>query len=222
MGAAIPYGVYERQCHTCSHAERTRIEFRLANGAPCEKTAREFNLSPEALKRHWKLHVTPMKKVEMLAGKSTMANLAERSRAEDRSLLDYYAILRSSLMKVFLEARDQKQAYECALIASRLLNVLEATGRLTGELREHAASIGATVNVINGVAVQPVITMSDPEVARLQAAAIRALRPFPEARAAYIAAMDALAQEGPPVVRPASPGNGHCEPPLQIEGHANG
>jgi hypothetical protein len=57
---------------------------------------------------------------------SAMANLAERSRAEDRSLLDYYAILRSSLMRLFLAARDAGKTIDAGMIANRLLGVLEA------------------------------------------------------------------------------------------------
>ena len=64
---------------------------------------------------------------------------------------------------------------------------------MTGELRKHADSIGATVNILNGVVQQQPIVMGDPEVAKVQATVIRALRPFPEARAAVVEALDQLA-----------------------------
>lgn len=50
------------------------------------------------------------------------------------------------------------------MISNRLLAVLEATGRLTGELRDHADAVGATVNIINGNA-QPAAALADAEVA---------------------------------------------------------
>jgi hypothetical protein len=62
----------------------------------------------------------------MLGGKRAMADLAAKNRAEDRSLLDFYAILRTALMRLFMEAQKKGATTDAALISSRLLNVLEA------------------------------------------------------------------------------------------------
>jgi hypothetical protein len=141
------------------------------------------------------------RKADMIAGREAMANLAARSRAEDRSLLNYLAILRSTPMRIFLEAQKKGHAYDCALLSSRIVNVLELTAKVTGELREHSDGLGITINNVNAQGA-PVITLSDPEVAKVQATVIRALRPYPEAREAVIA-------PEPPLIPPANPASGY-------------
>lgn len=179
-----------RHCATCLHPEKGRIEFKLAAGEPVAAIARAFGLSERALHRHWANHVSQLEKVEMVGGKAVMANLAERSRAEDRSLLDYLAILRSSLMRLFLDAQKKGDKAGAGMISQRLLAVLEVTGKITGEIRE--AANGTTVNILNANGSLP---PPSAEMARVQGAVIGALRPYPDARAAVIQALDALADK---------------------------
>jgi hypothetical protein len=111
-----------------------------------------------------------------------MAKLAERSRAEDRSLLDYLAILRSSLMHIFLEAQKKGQAYEFALLSSRIVSVLELTARTTGELREHAAPY------------------QTPKSAAFKPPSSARYGPIHRPREAVVQALEALAAESPPAL----------------------
>ena len=119
----------------------------------------------------------------MLGGRAAIANLAERARAEDRSLLDYLSILRSRLMTIFNAGGS---AYDMGIIAQRLLNVLGEIGRLTGELKQQAA---ISITNVNGA--QQTLIMSNPEVVRLQQTIIKALRPHPAARRDVIEALHA-------------------------------
>jgi hypothetical protein len=100
-------------------------------------------------------------------------------------LLDYLSILRSELLHLFLAAKDRGLTFDAASIAQRLLNVLEAIGRLNGQLRQ----AGITVNVANSVNSWPTVVLNDPQIIKMQSAIIRALSPFPEARAAVVAAL---------------------------------
>ena len=85
---------------------------------------------------------------------------------------------------MFQEQREAGRAYEASLIASKLLAILELIAKLTGELR---ASSAITINnQVNGA---PVPT-GDVEIAKVQALIIRALRPYPEARAAVIEVLE--------------------------------
>jgi hypothetical protein len=74
--------------------------------------------------------------------------LAEKSAEEDRSLIDYLAILRSELLHLFLNAKERGLTFDAASIAARLLQTLEAIGRLNGQLRQ--AGIAINNNHING------------------------------------------------------------------------
>jgi hypothetical protein len=108
-------------------------------------------------------------------------------------LLDYLSILRSELLHLFLAAKDRGLTFDAASIAQRLLNVLEAIGRLNGQLRQ----AGITVNVANSVNSWPTVVLNDPQIIKMQSAIIRALSPFPEARAAVVAALRDLDAQTP-------------------------
>jgi hypothetical protein len=85
------------------------------------------------------------------------------------------------------EAGDARAS---AFVAGCLIDALEAIGRITGEVGAMAAS---TINVTqNNVAI-----VNSPQFAMLQATILRALGPFPDARAAVAQALreiDASAQ----------------------------
>jgi hypothetical protein len=66
---------------------------------------RSFGPSKDAIARHWKNHVTPCRKAELVAGPIQIAQLAKKTAEEDRSLLDYLSILRSELLHLFLSGQ---------------------------------------------------------------------------------------------------------------------
>jgi hypothetical protein len=153
-------------------------------------------------------------KVDLLASRTTLRNLAERSRAEDMGLLDTIAIIRAQLMRMFLESSKAHRVHEATLISNRLQGILELQAKVSGELREHADGHGVHVNIMNGSIMNGSIqtTTADDEVARVQACVIRALRAHPAARADVIAALDAMgADAGTSPAKPARlGGNGLC------------
>ena len=76
-------------------------------------------------------------------------------------------------------------------MAGRLNEVLRSIGSISGELGDMARSITINGNVLN--------VMNHPQLANLQANILTALRPFPEAKGAVIAAlksMDAVPVDG--------------------------
>jgi hypothetical protein len=182
-----------RACKVCEHLECARIELACASGKSERKVAAEFGLRRDSVRRHWQNHVSGARKAELIGGPVVIAKLAERAAEEDRSLLDYLSILRSELLHLFLAAKDRGLTFDAASIAQRLLNVLEAIGRLNGQLRQ----AGITVNVANSVNSWPTVVLNDPQIIKMQSAIIRALSPFPEARAAVVAALRDLDAQTP-------------------------
>jgi hypothetical protein len=160
-----------------------------ASGTSHYDIAAEFHVSRYSVNRHWANHVTPSRKAELIAGPVQIAKLARRAADEDCSLIDYLAILRSELLRLFMDARQRGLIADAASVAQRLLNTLDAIGKLTGQLRaggiviNNVASIGSTA---------PTIVLNDPSIVRMQATIIRALARHPDARADVIAALRGL------------------------------
>ena len=152
----MPSGIYDRtkakkssghaRCIVCNHIERARIELECAAARPDRAIAEQFGLKRDAV--HWQNHVSGARKAELICGPLKIQRLAEKSAEEDRSLLDYLGILRSELFHLFLDAKARGLTFDAGSIAARLLQTLEAIGRLNGQLRQ--AGVVVNNNQING------------------------------------------------------------------------
>lgn len=170
----------------------------LAGGASAVAVGRKFGVTHDAVTRHWNRHVSQERKAQIIAGPIKLHQLAERAAAEGMSLLDYLALIRSTLLSQFSAAAEAGDKHGTATLAGRLLECLREIGRLTGEL----SRVGG-VNVTNNT-----LILGSPFVAELQSMLIQTLAPFPDARAAVITGMRALEQRAMGVTPP------------QIEGEA--
>ncbi|WP_294534629.1 hypothetical protein [uncultured Rhodoblastus sp.] len=182
------------QCLICNHPDRARLELLRAGGASFDSLSKKFEgLSRDQIWRHWTNHVPKERKAELLGGPGLSSEqLAEKANEKSIGLLDSFDHVRARLFKSFDAACDAGDRNGQSVIAGRLLETLREIGKLTGEIRQLAPG-GVTIN--NNVAV-----MSNPAIVELQATVIRALAPFPEARAAVISALRRL--------------EGHAAPPM--------
>jgi hypothetical protein len=181
------------RCQICDHPERWRIELLRAGGASLDSLAEKFSCSRDAIHRHWTRHVHDDAKAGYLAGPSQMEALHAKAAAEGESVLDYFRIVRTALMSSMAACSEAGDARGVALVSNSLISVLEKIGKVTGEI----ANIAGTINVTNNVAI-----INSPVFARLQAAQMKALAAFPEARAATVAAWRELdAEEGAATAR---------------------
>jgi hypothetical protein len=154
-----------------------------ASGVSYEECGKHFGLSRDIVWRHWRLHVSPEQKAELVCGPVQWAELVAKAASESVSLIDYLALVRSRLLKLFLAGTDAGELHHSSTIAGRLLEVLRFQGKITGELLQH---VGAGTTITNNIAI-----MQSPEYARLQSTIISALSPFPDARRAVIEALRA-------------------------------
>jgi hypothetical protein len=178
-----------RRCQVCRHEERWRIELLRAGGASLDSLASKFNLDRDAVWRHWKNHVSDEAKASYLCGPVDMAKLAEKAALEGDSVLDYLRMCRATLVAQMAAMNEAGDARGATYVASQLTKTCEAIARVTGELGDLAKS--ATFNfTTNNVAV-----LEHPVFARMQAAMLHALAPFPEARAAVVEALRSLDTE---------------------------
>jgi hypothetical protein len=123
-----------------------------------------------------------VRKAQLVVGPIAIAELARRAAEEDRSLIDYLSILRTKPFHLFLTAKERGLTYDAASIAQRLLNVLEALGKLSGQIRQAAGITINNVNAVSSVNAGPTLVMNDPQIIKMQSAIIRSLAPYPEAR----------------------------------------
>src|ERR1700745_1688989 len=90
-------GKFGRSCLVCRHPERDRIEFACSSGlrSHYDIAAEYTGSSRGSVDRHWKNHVSPQRKAELLGGPAIISDMAKAAAKEDRNILDYLSILRS-------------------------------------------------------------------------------------------------------------------------------
>jgi hypothetical protein len=155
-----------------------RIERLLAAGASIKGTARKFEIDYHALRRHWINHVTAEARATYIAGAGATKDQLEAVVADESvALIDHYRIVRGALYKGLGAASEVGDSNALALLAGRLHENFRDCGRLTGELQR-----GPLLNIQNNVLVNPDYTKA---IARI----VGAVAPYPEARAAVIAAL---------------------------------
>ena len=183
------------RCQVCRHDERWRIELLRAGGASLDSLAEKFKLDRDAIWRHWTNHVTPEMKASYLCGPAQLAELGEKAAAEGDSVLDHLRMIRTVLTGPLAAMTEAGDARGVACVAGRLTSVLEAIARVTGELGSMAQSVNITNNLT--------VLAEHPVFLRMQATMLRALAPFPDARASVVAALRDLDDENAPMTLPA-------------------
>jgi hypothetical protein len=193
------------QCGACMHAERARLEALRVGGVPLRVLAKQFSLSKDVIHRHFKSHVSPQRKAELMAGPAKVEQLANAAAGEGRALLDYLGITRTVLFNRFLACAEAGDNSGVSNIAGRLLESLRELGRVTGELRE-VSGVSITHNTLNVV--------GSPEFAALSKGLVAIARAHPAARADIVALLRGL---DAPLAPASKPDGGH--PPM-IEAEA--
>jgi hypothetical protein len=182
----MPKGVYIRsgrrakssaptKCAICNHAERHRIEMLSVAGASLDKLAEQFGVSRDSIWRHMGRHVTDEAKAAYLLGPGKVHQLIEKAAIENASVLDYYALVRSALVRQLTHASSNNDGTACASIARALRELGRASGQITAMA---TTQINVTNNHLSVVNSQP--------FAELQAGLLRLCAKHPDARADVI------------------------------------
>ena len=167
---------YEPKCTVCRNPRRAEIEHAIASGEPQRDVAKRFKLSKDAVNRHWLHHVSSfMKQARKLEILKPGARLDELIVEEGRGLLDNLQIIRGKLYRQLEIAIAGDDRPGVTSVTRELHRNLELSAKSTGELQN------ARPNVTNIVLSQDYV--------ELRHNILKALRPFPEASAAVIAAL---------------------------------
>jgi hypothetical protein len=170
-------------CTICKHENRVLIEQTRIAGASLDSIALKFGCSRDAVHRHMANHVSEDLLALYLAD-APIAELAQKAASEGVSVLQYLSLIRSTLMNEFQLAANVHDRHATSALAGRLNEVLRSIGSISGELGDMAmrsVTVNGNINIMNS-----------PLLANLQANLLKALAPFPDARAAVIGALRAM------------------------------
>jgi hypothetical protein len=162
------------------------IEIARVAGTPFRTIAARFDVSKDAIVRHFQSHVTEKRRAELMAGPATIDDLVRAAAKESKSVLDYLGIMRGILFRQFLTAAENADRKGVIDTSSPLLDAPRAVARLTGELRQ-LSGVTINQNTINFAA--------SPKFAELSAGLLEISREFPDARPAIISLLRRLDDE---------------------------
>src|SRR5271154_1358413 len=126
------------RCSICKHPSRHEIEMAHVAGCSLEAIAQKFGtdahpLHRASVHRHVKRHIDDTLRASLLAD-VPLAELSARAAKEGVSLLDYFALIRSTVISQMLIASGTNDGNRTAVLAGRAVEVLREIGRLSGEL----------------------------------------------------------------------------------------
>jgi hypothetical protein len=163
-------------CQVCRHPERVRIEALHCAGVSLDKISARFDVSRDAIWRHVQKHMSDAQRATYLVGPGRIAELQLPAAEENGSILDYLAILRSTLVAQLDRFAKANDAGGVAQISGPLLQTLKALGRVTGEINTLASN--TIVNVTNNA-----VILNSAPVADIQAGLLEVCARHPDARA---------------------------------------
>jgi hypothetical protein len=149
----------------------------LARGASRSRLVETFGISPDAARRHWKNHVSDVVKAAVVARTLKPGETIEKLVTDENiGLLENLQRIRAILYSQFDAAAETGDRAAVASLATRLHENLRMAATKTGELEQSVKSTNIT-NVI-----------LSPVYLELRGALLQALRRYPEATEAVVAA----------------------------------
>ena len=91
-------------CTVCAHPQRRRIEILKTAGASLDELARRFNLSRDAIHRHWRRHVSEGTKAGYCAGPVALERRFEKALDDGGNAQDYLGLARSLIVELLIAA----------------------------------------------------------------------------------------------------------------------
>jgi hypothetical protein len=167
-----------QRCKTCHHPERGQIDIALARGFNSKELAHRYGLPISSIQRHKRNGHIPPAVVD--AFPRHRADLSAEALAQLRCDESAGILLNLARQRrILLQAQDRAEARRdkewIVRIANAIHRNVELTARAVGSFAEHERAIHQTTNLT---------VMMTPEYVHLRAGLIKALRPYPAARAA--------------------------------------
>jgi hypothetical protein len=165
---------FSGRCSVCMSDRRGEAELAYAKGVGRRQVGARYNLSPDAVQRHWAHHVSDQTKaLRKLDALKPGANLKSLVDEEDHGILDNLRIVRAGLLRRYDTAVQIGSDAAVAQLSSQLHKNIELAGRHTGDLRALGDGDGAVQRQLQ-------------EFIQMRMLLIKTLRPFPEPLAAVV------------------------------------
>lgn len=175
------------RCSVCAHRERASLDLGLARGVSIGALARRYQLGSDSLYRHAKAHLPPQLRASLIAGPSIEGVDLDRLRdTESQSLLSNLIAVRQRLFASLDAAEEAGDGNMLARVAGQLHRNMEIVGKLLGDLN-------SGTSITNNVLVMP-------SYVALRVELVRALAPFPDARAAVAQVLHSLEGDAAKVI----------------------
>src|SRR5262245_10351557 len=172
------------------HSDRARIEYDLTRGIPVRRVAKKYGINQHCAYRYLKKMPPQLKAAHLGKMLRAGADLEKLRIDESEGLLQNLATQRARLLLVQDHAMETENGGLATQISGAIHRNLELVAKLLGELASHQVRTNISVLV-------------QPEYLDLRAALVRALQPYPDARAAVAAVLHRI--ESKAAERPASP-----------------
>jgi hypothetical protein len=194
------------RCTVCHHERRSQIEIALTYKTPMRVIARRFEVSPHALFRHSKAHLSAAVRAAILtASKPTAVDLDKLRTSEAEGLLSALLCQRARLQQQADMALELGSVHVAVAAEGRITESLRLTAQLTDQLVQH-----------HDVEHRHVLVSED--YLRLRSVLVEALKPYPDAMAAVGKALHALEQRAAEDIKARANGS----KPLTIEHRPEG
>ena len=181
------FGHREGTCRTCTHLERTRIDWLICSGSPIKPLARKFGLPAGSVYWHIRHHISPEYRASITAGPfSSEEQLKKLVSENESSVLDTLKALNSGVLTKWLAAFESDALDGFINLTASARKNLELMAKLNHEI----APPGPTSVVTNNNTI--VSIHQSPEYLQTISTLAIALRPFPEARQAVAAALKGI------------------------------
>ena len=157
-------------CTVCRHPNLAEIEAEIAKKTPLSVIAREYASGPDNLRRH---------RDKCMKEKMALVKVNAEKELETSCLpvIQQLRMLQESTLEILRGAKDEHISLKAA---SEVRKNLELMARLTGEISTNGVTVGVGINLT---------LETSPEWADVQRRMVEALDPYPEARAAVVAAL---------------------------------
>ena len=131
------------RCTVCNHLQRHAIEMAHCAGASLDAIAKKFSTDANpihraSVHRHCRDHLDESLRASLLAD-IPLTELAARAAKEGMSLIESFSLVRSTVIQQMLVADGVNDGNRVAVLAGRSVEVLNAIGKITGELSNLAS-----------------------------------------------------------------------------------
>jgi hypothetical protein len=167
-------------CSICNHPRRHQIELGLVHGTPLRVMAKRFEVSPWAVHRHGRNHLSPqLRAAIMTAQKPRQIDLAALQASEAEGILAQLVVQRGRLQQHCEMALEVGNVGDAVKVERSITANLELVAKLLGQLTQHHE-------------VRHTSVLISADYLQLRQALTRALQPFPAAAMAVGKALHEL------------------------------